>query len=189
MTLVIGITGTIGAGKDAAARFFVEEKKFPHISLSDMLREETAARNLEQTRDNWYAVGQDLRKQEGSNTLAQRAVDRIKQEHYEQVLVTSFRHPDEVVWFTHQKWKFVLIMIDAPAEMRYERVLSRGNTADQISFETFVKQEQKELQGSGTELQMQAVFGQADAVIQNTGSLEALYQQLSVLMEGLSVYA
>ena len=73
---LIGLTGTNGAGKGEIAAY-LQTKGYACHSLSDILREELAARGLEAGRDNLIRIGNELRETFGADILARRTMDRV----------------------------------------------------------------------------------------------------------------
>jgi len=60
--MIIGITGTLGAGKGTIASYLVKEKGFKHFSVREFLNKELQKRKLRLNRDNLVLVGNELRK-------------------------------------------------------------------------------------------------------------------------------
>ena len=56
---IIGITGTIGAGKGTIVDYLVKEKGYVHYSVREFLAEEVIKRGLEVNRDTLTEVGND----------------------------------------------------------------------------------------------------------------------------------
>ncbi len=74
-----------------------------------------------------------------------------------------------------KKQRGTLVFVDAPVEMRYERIRQRGRDLEAaISFEDFVSHEKIELDGLGgpDRPHLRAVEAISDLVIQNNGSEE-----------------
>jgi len=143
--LKIGVTGNNGGGKDTFANYLVSNKGFVHISLSDFIREETLRRGLELSRNNFHNVGNDMRVAFGADVLARRALDRMNggKKNY---TLTSIRNPREVRAL-QEAGDFVLVAIDAPVELRFNRIIERNrkNEREILSLEEFKRFEEDEL--------------------------------------------
>ena len=63
--MIIGITGSFGAGKGAVAEYLVEHKGFKHLSVRTLLTKEIEKRGLPLDRDSMAAVANQLRKEAG----------------------------------------------------------------------------------------------------------------------------
>ncbi len=143
--LKIGVTGNNGGGKDTFANYLVANKGFEHISLSEFIREETIRRGLELSRNNLHDVGNDLRVEYGADVLARRALEKMNgtQKNY---ALTSIRNPSEVRTL-QRAGDFVLVAIDAPVELRFNRIIERNrkNEKEIMSLEEFKRFENEEL--------------------------------------------
>ena len=180
--LIIGVTGTYSAGKDAVAEY-LKQKGFSHYSCSDILREENAKLGLEQNRDSWIKMGNYLRHLSGHGILGKMILEKINKNNITQAVVSSIRNPGEIEELKKSD-TFHLIKIDAPIHLRYERVKSRGNLADDVTFEKFQAQEQSELQSPDpANLQLGACMQMADHTILNDGTLENLHQKIDQVLE------
>ena len=73
--MIIGITGTLGAGKDEAAKFFVKHG-FIYHSCSDIIRNECRKKGIPIERDNLIKMGNDLRERYGPEILAKMIIER-----------------------------------------------------------------------------------------------------------------
>lgn len=69
--MIIGLTGKNASGKGEAANY-LKTKGFAYYSLSDALREEATARNIEHTRENLIRLGNQLRKEFGADYLGKK---------------------------------------------------------------------------------------------------------------------
>ena len=64
--IIIGITGTLGAGKGTIVDFLTKNKRFEHFSARALIVEEIEKRGLENNRNNMVVVDNDLRNKNGS---------------------------------------------------------------------------------------------------------------------------
>lgn len=179
---IIGIVGTQGAGKDTAARFF-ESHGFVHFSLSDIVRDETEKLGLEHNRDNWRNTADALRAEHGNDVIAKKMVQKLAEVDDENIVITSFRHPGEVDILRNAYSDLELIGIDAPIEMRYERITGRGKKADKVTFEEFKTQEEKENVTEGVGMRLREVMERVDILIQNDGLEDDFYSELNSIIE------
>ena len=168
--MIVGVTGYFCAGKDTFAEFAVR-KGFKHVSLSDMIREEIGKRGEEITIPRLTEVGNELRADFGPRILAQRALAVLPRSG--NAVVTSIRHGAEVEMLRSRK-DFVMVFIDAPRKIRYERSLKRARKGDPRTFEVFKAAERAQLKGADPRSQqLLACKRMADIVIVNNGSPEA----------------
>jgi len=171
-TSLIGLTGTNGAGKGEAAYFFVE-RGYAYFSLSDVIREELRKENKEITRDNLIRVGNSMRQQFSPDILARRVAKKIKGKS----VIDSIRNPKEVEFFQNQD-NFTLLAIDAPAELRFERVKTRGREESVSSLQEFIAKEAEEMGTEKSSQQLLACMEMADHTIINDGTIEELRNKL-----------
>src|SRR5713101_5864542 len=144
--MLIGLTGRNASGKGEVARY-LQKKSFYYYSLSDVIRDEIRARGLELTRENLITIGNELRQRYGPNILAERILAKIEDDkHY---VIDSIRNPSEVDAFRAAK-HFKLIRIEAPQEVRFQRILSRRRESDPRTLEEFIELEKREAEGDET---------------------------------------
>lgn len=166
--MVIGLTGPNASGKGEVAKLLAEAG-FTEHSLSDIVREAAAERGLEASRDNLIAVGVHLRVEEGPGVLAARILPRLQG----RAVVDSIRGPAEVARLRTLP-RFILLGIDAPVSLRFERALKRGRLGDGASLEEFVRKEERENSEVETGQQLRRTLALADRVIRNDGTLDEL---------------
>lgn len=172
---LVGLTGTNGAGKGEVARFLLK-KGFDYVSLSDVIREELKKRGLEASRDNLVACGNELRERFGPAELARRAAAKISRP----TVIDSIRNLREIEYL-RQLGDFVLLAVDAPVEIRFERVMRRGRNESVCSLEDFRAKEELEKNNGETGQQLAACLEAADVLIINDSTLEELWQKLEEL--------
>jgi dCMP deaminase len=176
--MLIGLTGRNAAGKGEVARY-LQKKSFYYYSLSDVIREEIRSRCLEPTRDSLITVGNELRQRHGPSILAERILAKIEDDkHY---VIDSIRNPAEVDAFGAAK-HFKLIRIEAPPEMRFQRILKRQRESDPRTFQEFVELENREAEGDDTSQNLVKVELMADHTLTNDATLEKLYPQIDELL-------
>lgn len=137
---IIGLCGQPASGKDTAADFFVS-KGFKHISLGDTLREEMRRQGKPIDRAHMSVFAADAKKTRGMAYLAELAAGNVSGN----TIISGIRGTAEVELFRRQFGPdFMLLVIDAPLETRYERARKRNRTGDDISFEEFRRIEDHE---------------------------------------------
>lgn len=179
-TLLIGLTGTLGAGKGTVAEYFIQ-KEFHYTSCSDYLRKELKKRGVPENVDNLKQLGDTLRKQHGPGFIAQELLKSISGN----TIVDSLRNPGEIETL-RQHSNFILIAVDAPIEIRYERIKQRKRAGDNVSFETFQEQEKKQLTGNASETQLGVCITMADFLIINDASVNELSSRLDTIYKKIS---
>ena len=120
--MIIGLTGKNGAGKGEVARFLTESG-YEYHSLSDILREELAARGEQVTREVLIGIGNELRANYGAGVLAERTLKKLGVETH--AVVDSIRNPFEVEAL-RRRLSFYLLSVDADPKVRFERALARN---------------------------------------------------------------
>jgi dephospho-CoA kinase len=173
---LIGLTGTNGAGKGEAAAFFIG-RGYAYFSLSDVIREALRAEGLEETRDNLIRKGNELRREGGPDALARAVLAKVRGKS----VIDSIRNPSEVATLKRQPG-FILLAIDAPAAVRFERARKRGRNESAATLEEFLAKEAEERSTDPSAQQLHACLALADRTIINDGSLADLYRQLEDLL-------
>ena len=173
---LIGLTGTNGSGKGEAATYF-KKRGYAYFSLSDVIRDALRNDGKEDTRDNLIEKGNELRKKYGPDILARLAMEKVQ----DKTVIDSIRNPSEVEYLRKEK-EFILLAIDAPVELRYERVKRRGRQESASTLEEFIKKEKEEMTDSGKGQQLHSCMKMADFIIMNDGTLEDLHLKLEEIV-------
>jgi len=173
--LIIGITGTLGAGKGTIVDYLVKEKGFVHFSVRGFITEEILRQGLPVNRDSMVTVANKLRADHSPSYI----IDQL----YEQALLTgknciieSIRTPGEVDSL-REKGNFLLFAVDADPMLRYDRIVMRNSETDRISYKTFISNEKREMQSNDPAKQnIGKCIEQADLIFYNNSSVDDLYK-------------
>ena len=180
--ITIGITGTLGAGKGTIVDYLVKEKGFVHFSVRDFITQEIERRGMPVNRDSMTIVGNDLRKQHSPSYITDELYKQA-QETGKNCIIESVRTPLEVSELRKNS-NFYLFAIDADAKVRYERIVVRGSSTDNVSFETFIANEQREMTSDDPNKQnLKACIEQADYLFSNDGNFEDLHQKIEEVLD------
>ena len=153
------------------------KKGFKHYSVRTFLEEEILKRGLESNRDNMVFVANDLRVQHGPSYIVEKLYSRAA-EIGGDAIVESIRCVGEVEALRKKK-DFVLFAADADIETRYSRIVERGSVSDRISFEEFVKQEQREMASSDpTKQNLKKCIEMADYIFKNDWTIVELHRKV-----------
>ena len=174
--LIIGITGTLGAGKGTIVEYLVKNKNFKHYSVSGYLKEELQKRNLEINRTNLQDVGNELREKFGPDYITQQLFNQASKKK-ENSIIESIRNPKEAEFIkSHGGIMFAII---ADQKTRYERIRERQSEKDSVTFDEFIKQEMREMQNTDPNAQnLPKCIEMSDYLFNNDGSLENLYEEI-----------
>lgn len=181
--MIIGLTGSYCSGKDTVADYIVKNNGFTHFSLSDEIRLLMKEQNIEPTRENLIKFGTELRQNNGNGVLAKSVMKKFQAG--KDYCITSIRHSEEVKTFKTLK-DFVLINVDAPQTLRFDRMQTRKRPGDPETLEKFIELEQKESQSSGSGQQVALCCKMADLTFVNdTNDLASLHTKIDNLLKNL----
>jgi len=172
---VIGLTGTIGSGKDIVREMLEKKLDTVSVRLSDLL--ETSAlkkMGIKVTREMQQNLGDDLRQKYGTHVLAKIAIDFMKKNNDVKV-IDGIRNSGEVDFLRQQFGDdFKLIAIDAPQQVRFERIVKRKRPIDPKTWEEFIVADERDQGKDQPEYgqQVRKCIEMADLIIQNDGSME-----------------
>lgn len=172
----IGLTGTNSAGKGETAAFFISHG-YGYRSLSDVIRDRLRAEGFEENRDNLIRKGNDLRREGGPDILARLAMADLRPP----AVIDSIRNPTEVAYLKTRAG-FILLAIEAPIAVRFERALARGRNESAATIGDFARKEDEERGSKPGNQQLDACISLADAVVVNDGTLEALHRKLEAFL-------
>ncbi len=185
--MILGITGTNGSGKGAVVDYLVQKKGFTHYSVRDLIIEEVKKRGLELNRINIGNTGTAMRKEYGPNYFAETFIARAREAGIEDFIIESIRTLSESASL-HAHGGF-MVGVDAPLELRYSRIQSRGSVTDQVSLEDFRHQEDIEYSPKDptdpTQMNVLGVLAGADYTLINEGTFEELGEKIDVMLEEL----
>lgn len=178
--MVIGVTGSFGAGKGEVVRYLTDVHGFKHYSVSGFLKEEIARRGIVVNRDSMILIGNELRKEHGSTYLVDTLYAKAS-EYGGNAVVESLRTSAEVARI--RALGGFVIGVDAPVRLRYERAYARASEKDNVTFEQFLEQERQEQnRNDSTKQNTFEALASSDVVVQNDSSKEDLFARVGEVL-------
>ncbi|MCL2167869.1 MAG: AAA family ATPase [Lentimicrobiaceae bacterium] len=178
---IIGITGTIGAGKGTIVDYLVNNYGFKHYSVRGYLIQEAQKEDLPLNRDTYVQLANRLREEHSPSFI----IDELYKEATKKgkdAIIESIRTPGEITSL-REKEDFTLWAVDADPKIRYERIFARQSETDHISFETFQFNEQREMNTDDpTKQNLAECIRQADILFMNNDGFEKLFLQIDEAM-------
>lgn len=179
--MIIGITGTLGAGKGTVVKYLVEHKGFAHLSARALFQELMEKAGIAIDRDNMVLFANDLRAKHGPDFVF-RELFLKAQSIGGNVIIESLRTPAEAMALKSQP-DSILLAVDADQQLRYERIHGRDSELDHVSFEKFVEQENTEMRSDDPNKQnIAAVMAMADATLMNNKDPETLFAAVEAFL-------
>lgn len=174
--LVIGITGTNGAGKGTVVEYLVKEKGFVHFSVSSYLTQVLKDKNKEINRDNMREIANKIREKFGAEYVVKILFNKaIKSQ--KNAVIESIRNIKEAEFI--KKNKGFLFAVDAPTRIRYQRIKFRSSEKDNVNYKEFLEQERKEMENKNPNHQnLKACVKIADYQFKNDGTIKELYEKI-----------
>ncbi len=158
--LIVAITGMPGAGKSTAAKA-LKRSGMKRVVMGDVIREETVRRGLIADEKNTGEVMRDLRTKYGEGAIAELCLKAVGGSKPDLLVVDGIRSVPEVQTF-RKAGKVLLLAIHASRERRFALLKERGRRDDPVSYETFLRRDERELDvGIGRAIAL------ADEVISN----------------------
>lgn len=180
--MLIGITGTNGAGKGAVVEYLVAQKGFSRYSGRSIILEEVERRHLPMKRGTMREIANELRKEHGPSYIMEKLFDMAEGE--TNAVLESVRTIGEAE-FLKSKGAYI-IAVDADKQTRYERVKSMSHDEIPLTFEDFTIMEDREMSSSEPwDMNVFGVMQMADARVLNDGTLDELHQHVDEALRNL----
>ncbi len=180
--IVVGITGTLGAGKGTLVEYLVNEKGFLHYSVRSFLIKEIEKRGLVVNRDTMTLIANELRANHSPSYITDCLFEEALSKGVNCV-IESIRTPGEIVSL-QKKGRFILFAVDADPRIRFLRITKRKSETDSIDFETFLQNEAREMESDDANKQnLKACIKQADFVLDNNGTVADLIEKAEKVLQ------
>ncbi len=184
--LIIGITGTLGAGKGTIVEYLKEKKNFRHYSVREYLIKEIEEQGLPVNRDSMTSVANRLRSDHHPAYIVEELYKQAIRTG-EDAVIESIRTPGEVD-FLRKQGNFYLFAVDADPKIRYRRIRQRASETDHINFDTFIANETREMTTSDPNKQnLGKCIRMADFRFDNNGEMAALYADVDSVLKQIAV--
>jgi len=181
--MIIGIAGTIGAGKGTVVEY-LKTKGFSHYSSSDVLKRILSERGLELTRLNMSELANELMRDYEGGVL--HFSQKYSQGNNDEASVFEALHRVSEGLYIKSIGGMIL-GIDAAVRVRFDRAIKRQEGAkDNVTFEQFLADSEREDEGkTGSGPNIKAVIKMADSVISNNGTKEELETAVDAWLNSL----
>lgn len=184
--IIIGITGTLGAGKGTIVDYLVEHYHFLHFSVRKYLTEILESKGIEPNRDEFTILANSLRATNNSPSFLIEELYKSAQKTGKNSIIESIRTVGEIDNLK-KLGRFYLIAVDADLKERYHRITTfRKSETDNIDFETFKSNEEREFVSDDPNNQnLSACIERADFIVYNNGTSEDLKVEIDRIMSNI----
>lgn len=180
--IIIGITGTLGAGKGTIVDFLVKKYDFTHYSVRQYLIEILEEKQEKVNRDTMVSLANELRGKYGPDYIAVQLYEKAKK-NGGNCIIESLRTAGEVETL-REKESFSLLSVDADSKLRYERIKKRKSSTDMISYDEFIANEKREMGNTDPNKQsLKICIKMSDYQLNNDGVITDLHQKIIQLMK------
>ena len=180
--IIIGITGTLGAGKGTIVDFLEKKKGYQHYSVRGFLVDEIKKRGLIVNRDSMTSVANDLRAQHSPSYIIDQLYATAKASG-KNCVIESIRTPGEIESL-RKKNRFYLFAVNAKPELRFHRIKARASVTDNVDFDTFLANEKREMNTNDPNKQnLGKCIEMANYVFENNENVEDLIKKVSQTIE------
>lgn len=184
--IVIGVTGTYRAGKGAIVEYLVESRGFKHYSVSKFIHEWLRLTKAPESRDDLIKGGNELRRKYGADSIVRSLFKRAGASG-KNAVIESIRNPKEAEFIKSRPDGF-LIAVDADPEKRFNRTKKVGGIKDNVTFDEFRLQEEREMHSADPNAQdLRKCIEMADFKIQNDETLEELHQRVEGVLKEIEL--
>ncbi len=160
---LIGIAGSFASGKDTVAHALEADYGFTHVSTGDMVREAALRERGSIERPVLFDVADEHRHRDGAGVFVTHALQKPLP-----LVITGIRSLGEAKALKQAGG--ILLFIDAPAKVRYERMQARHRDAEiELTLEQFEANEHKEWHSGETDadFNLRDVRAMSDVVMDN----------------------
>lgn len=178
--IILGFAGEISSGKGTAAKYLVEKYAGSTHRFSTMLRDVASRMYLEENRENLQKISTIFRQNFSEDILSKVIFHDTQNDEHEVVAVDGVRRYSDIEYLKTLP-EFKLVYVEASLEKRFERIVNRGENADDSSktLEQLKKDQEQE-----AESQIRDLKNKADFVVNNDGTFDELYAQIDKIIEG-----
>lgn len=165
---LIGIAGSFASGKDTIAHALEARYGFTHVSTGDMVRKVAQKERGSIERPVLREVADAHRHRDGAGVFIEHALEQPRP-----LVITGIRSLGEAKALKQAGG--TLLFIDAPAEIRYERMLARHRDHEtELSLEEFEANERKEWHSgeNDADFNLRDIKGMSDLIIDKVLSVD-----------------
>lgn len=182
--MIIGVTGTIGAGKGTVVEY-LKSKGFVQYSSSKTLGELVEKEGNPKTRDFLSPMATRLQQEYPGGVVEKNYREKFLVEKPEHAVFEALHRQSEANFLKSIGGK--IFGVEADFETRYARtVLRNEGEKDRVGYEEWVAQARLEEEGGGDATRdnnIRAVIDEADFVVTNNGTPEELLAQVEAALQ------
>lgn len=182
---ILGVCGTFASGKDTVAEILASEYNVYHVSTGDIVREKAMELYGNKERETLHKTAIEFRQNEGGDYFVREGYRRYKEveDQYSGIIFSGVRSLGEgraVLALGGE-----LVYVDAPVEVRYERMTSRQRDDEtRKTMAEFLEFEKKERGGDSNDewaFNIDKLGEMARYQIDNGGSYEEFVEKVNDL--------
>jgi dephospho-CoA kinase len=176
--IILGLIGEIAAGKTMVTTYLKEHYGAGSARFSDSLRDILKRMYLDETRNNLQILSLALRNTFGQDIISKIIHNDVEHKKNNIIIIEGMRRFDDMACFMDDE-AFKIVFIKADEKIRYQRLNQRSENKDDQNktWEEFLKESNSE-----SELQIREIAKKANFVIDNSGTIQELHDQIDKMM-------
>ena len=176
--IILGLAGEMASGKGTVAQYIVQKYQGNTYRFSTVLRSVAQRMYIEENRENLQKISTIFRQNFFDDILSSVIAQDIENDDGEIIAVDGVRRMADIKYLKKFP-NFKLVYIDTEIEKRYQRIIKRGENADdnKKTLDQFKKDHTRE-----AEVQIKNLRKSADFVVDNNGDFTKLYQQVDEII-------